>query len=228
MRPLSREQVRSIDRLAIERFGVPSLVLMENAGRGAADVLLSLGVHGPVAVCCGKGNNGGDGLVVARHLALRGVHAFIHLFESPRDLSADAAAQWRIVNELDLPRRVWQPHEIDQHALTEEFARMEWLVDALYGTGRQGPVRPPTDVVIAAMNASPARVFALDIPSGLDADTGEPHGTTIRAAHTVTFAAPKLGFDNPQARAFVGVLHIADIGFPWFLTEAFASSYGES
>src|SRR6516162_10011855 len=93
---LTREQTRAFDRHAIEVVGLPSLVLMENAGRGTADVLQSLGVRGPVAVCCGKGNNGGDGLVIARHLANRGVAVAILLFARPEELSEDAAIEWRI------------------------------------------------------------------------------------------------------------------------------------
>jgi NAD(P)H-hydrate epimerase len=223
MRPLSRDQLRSLDRRAGAEFGVPSLVLMENAGRGAADVLVALGIRGPVAVCCGKGNNGGDGLVLARHLALRGVRVGIHLFADPNELSADAAAQWQIVSALDLPRRVWDLGNIPAAELASEFARADWLVDGLYGTGLAGPVRPPLDAVINAMNAAPATIVALDIPSGLDADSGAPMGATIRARHTVTFAAPKLGFDNPDAGSFVGRVHVADIGFPASKSEESAS-----
>ncbi|MFO0966542.1 MAG: NAD(P)H-hydrate epimerase [Gemmataceae bacterium] len=215
MRPLSREQIRRLDRDAVERFGIPSLVLMENAGRGAADTLVSLGIRGPVLICCGKGNNGGDGLVLARHLALRGFPFDVQLFADAKQFSPDAAAQWRIVECLDLPRRVWDLDRLDAAELRLQLARGEWLVDALYGTGLQGAVRPPLDQVISAMNAAPGQVVALDIPSGLDADTGEPLGATIRARHTVTFATPKLGFDNPAARAYTGKVHVADIGFPF-------------
>src|SRR5262245_13420968 len=198
MRPLSREQIRDLDRRAVEEFGIPSLVLMENAGRGAADVLISLGVRGPAAICCGKGNNGGDGLVLARHLALRGFRATVHLFADPKELTTDAAVQWDITSRLNLPRRVWQHSEIAAESLQREWYRVEWLVDGLYGTGLTGPIREPHDCVIASMNEAAANIFALDIPSGLDADSGRPLGAVIRARHTVTFAAPKLGFDNTE------------------------------
>ncbi len=210
---LTRAEARGLDRVAVERLGVPSLLLMENAGRGAAETLLSLGVRGPVVVCCGKGNNGGDGLVVARRLATSGVVPRVLLFADPAKLSSDAAAQWRIVEALGLPRQV-VADAVDGVELASLFARADWLVDALFGTGLTSPVRPPFDALITLMNASPARTFAIDLPSGLDADTGEPMGPTVRARHTVTFVAPKAGFRNPSASAFLGRVHVADIGVP--------------
>jgi NAD(P)H-hydrate epimerase len=209
---LTRSQVREFDRRAVQEFGVPALVLMENAGRGAAELLLALGIHGPVAVCCGKGNNGGDGLVMARHLDNRGIAVAIHLFARPEDLSTEAAVHWNIVSKARIPARV-RP-QIDAAALRIELAKAEWIVDALYGTGLDGPVRAPLDDVIAAINANPGRVFAVDIPSGLNADTGEPMGATIRARHTATFVAPKTGFNNPAARAWLGRVHVIEIGAP--------------
>jgi NAD(P)H-hydrate epimerase len=215
MLPLSREQVRDLDRRAIDEFGIHPLVLMENAGRGAADVLVSLGIHGPVAICCGKGNNGGDGLVLARHLALRGYAATIHLFADPAEHSPDAAANWHIVSTLNLPRRLWDLADLKDHELQATWRRVEWLVDGLYGTGLSGPIRAPLDRVVESMNAAGAAILALDIPSGVDADTGEPLGPAIRARHTVTFAAPKIGFDKTASRPFTGTVHVVDIGFRW-------------
>ncbi len=206
---LTRAQTRAFDQRAIAEFGIPALVLMENAGRGTVDVLQSLGVRGPVVVCCGKGNNGGDGLVIARHLANRDIPALALLFAAPAELSPDAAAQWHIVQQLRLPARVWTG---DEPQLAEELGKAEWVIDALFGTGLTGPMRPPFDRVAATINASPARVLAVDIPSGLDADTGLPMGTTVRAEHTVTFVAPKAGFQQPAAADWLGQVHVADIG----------------
>src|SRR4051794_8918950 len=118
---LTRDEVRAFDRRAIEEYGVPSLLLMENAGRGAVDVLQALGVRGPVLICCGKGNNGGDGLVMARHLATRGLSAKVLLFAKAEQLTEDAAAQWRIVQQLGLPAEVWpEGAPLDQMRLTAE------------------------------------------------------------------------------------------------------------
>lgn len=217
---LSRQQVRELDRRAIEEFGVPALVLMENAGRGAAELLVSLGVHGPVAICCGKGNNGGDGLVMARHLQNRDVAVTVHLFARPDSLSPEAAVHWAIVEKSRIPAVIWPQTTLDQDKLARELAGAEWIVDALFGTGLEGPVRPPFDKVIAAINAPPAQVFAVDIPSGLDADTGEPMGPTIRARHTATFVAPKKGYANSAARQWLGQVHVVDIGVPKILIDA--------
>src|SRR5947209_5571043 len=104
---LTRAEVRALDRRALDEHGVPGVVLMENAGRGAAEVLLSLGVHGPVVVCCGKGNNGGDGFVIARHLANQQVPVSVLLFADPATLTGDAAVNYRIAAKLGLPVGVW-------------------------------------------------------------------------------------------------------------------------
>jgi NAD(P)H-hydrate epimerase len=211
---LSREQVRAIDRRAIEEFGVPGVVLMENAGRGAAEVLLSLGARGPVVVCCGKGNNGGDGFVIARHLDNRTVPVRVLLFARSEELTGDAALNYEIVRRSGIPNDVRGDQPVDGDALRRDFAAAEWVVDALFGTGLAGAVRPPFDAVIGAINASGAKVLAVDIPSGLDCDTGEPLGATVRAQHTVTFVALKKGFAQPAAREWVGEVHVADIGAP--------------
>jgi NAD(P)H-hydrate epimerase len=205
---LARTEVRAIDRFAIEHLGIPSALLMENAGRGAAQILQALGINGRVVLCCGKGNNGGDGLVIARFLANWHHELEILLFAKPDELSADASLQWKIVQNMRLPAQIVTDFE---NQLTS-LAAADWIVDALYGTGLTGAVRPPLDGVIESINASGRRVFAVDIPSGLDCDSGSPLGGTIRAQHTVTFVAPKLGFRNPAAEAYTGTVHIADIG----------------
>lgn len=209
---LTRQQVREFDRRAIEDFGVPALVLMENAGRGAADVMVRVGARGTAVICCGKGNNGGDGLVMARHLENRGLRVLIHLFARPEDLSPEAAVHWNIVAKAHMPTQIWT--DIDDHALAAALAQADWIVDALYGTGLQGPVRSPMDRVIAAINNAGKQVLAVDIPSGLDADTGTPLGTAVRARHTATFVAVKKGFANSAALAWLGEVHVVDIGAP--------------
>jgi NAD(P)H-hydrate epimerase len=113
--------------------------------------------------------------------------------------------------------------EMDQAALQRELGAAEWVVDALFGSGLQGPVRPPFDSVIAAINGSGARVLAVDIPSGLDADTGKPMGPTIRAHHTATIATSKKGFARPEAAAWLGEVHVIDMGAPRRALEEAAS-----
>jgi NAD(P)H-hydrate epimerase len=211
---LTRDQSRDLDRRASDEFGLPGVVLMENAGRGTAELLVALGVTGTVAVCCGTGNNGGDGFVIARHLDNRGVAVRVLLFGRPDDLHGDAAVNYRVIACSNLPIGVHAEKAVDREALTRDLAAADWVVDALFGTGLTGPLRAPFDAVVAAVNASGRRVLAVDIPSGLDCDTGRPLGPTVRAEHTATMAAVKKGFVEPAAKEWVGQVHVIDIGVP--------------
>jgi NAD(P)H-hydrate epimerase len=219
---LTRDQSRQLDRRAIDELGIPGIVLMENAGRGMAELLLSLGISGRVVVCCGKGNNGGDGMVIARHLANAGVAARVLLFADPASLPADARTNFTIVERMSahdanqLPAHgglslATFPDDFDDAVLETELAAAEWIVDALFGSGLRGAVPDPFDRVIAAINADPARVLAVDIPSGLDSDTGHPTGPVIRAGHTATVAAPKNGFRESDAAEWLGQVHVIDL-----------------
>ena len=210
---LSCAEVRECERRAIEDLGLASLVLMENAGRGLAELLLSLGAAGRVVVCCGKGNNGGDGLVLARHLDNRQVPVRVLLFARPTELSPDAALNYRVLAGSG-PELIVYEAEPDWAHLAGELAAAEWVVDALFGTGLRGPLRPPFDRIVAAINDGPARVLAADIPSGLDGDTGRPLGPTVRAAHTGTMIAWKRGFAQPGASEWTGQVHLIDTGLP--------------
>jgi NAD(P)H-hydrate epimerase len=215
---LNCAQARRIDQIAIERFGLSGLVLMENAGRGAADVLCQLGIGqlgigGPIAICCGKGNNGGDGFVIARHLALRGHAVRVALFAPPDEVAGDAAVNLRILRLAG--------QAIETFVETPEPGRLAaflngsaWIVDALLGTGARGEPSMLFAAAIEAANACPTPKLAVDLPSGLDCDTGEPARSTIRAAHTCTFVAPKIGFARLAAKAFLGQVHVLDIGAP--------------
>jgi NAD(P)H-hydrate epimerase len=210
---LTREQARALDRKVMEKVGVPGVVLMENAGRGVAELLRALGVQGLVLVCCGKGNNGGDGFVVARHLDNAGVAVRVLLLARPEELTGDAAVNYRVLTHSPVLIEVLSESPSDAE-LRRELASADWVVDALFGSGLQGTVRPPFDRVIGAINASMARVLAVDIPSGLDSDTGRPLGVAVRAHHTATIAAPKKGFAEPGAGAWLGCVHVIDMGMP--------------
>jgi NAD(P)H-hydrate epimerase len=210
---LSRDEARALDRRAMDECGVPGVVLMENAGRGCAELLQSLGIHGRVVVCCGKGNNGGDGFVIARHLDNAGVDVAVQLFADPAGLTGDAAVMYRVLAHSG-PPIVTHPGNVDEAQLRRELARADWVVDALFGSGLTGALRAPFDRIVSAINESPARVFAVDIPSGLDCDTGLPLGATVRAHHTATIAAMKKGFDKPEAQEWLGKAHVIDMGVP--------------
>jgi NAD(P)H-hydrate epimerase len=210
---LTRAQVREVDRLATERFGMSGLVLMENAGRGVADVLCSLNPRGQIVICCGKGNNGGDGFVIARHLDLRGLPVRVLLFANPAELTGDAAANYRILDKCGAAIETFTvPIEIER--LSQRLGEADWIVDALLGTGATGEPRSPYAEAVAAINGSGRPVVAVDLPSGLDCDTGVAAHNTIRAAHTCTFVAAKPGFFVPNAKPYIGQLHVLDIGAP--------------
>lgn len=222
---LSREQSRAIDRVAIEQLGVSGRVLMENAGRGCVDVLENLGISGKVAILCGKGNNAGDGFVIARHLLTRKHEAVTILLNNPHELQGDAKANYAVLCKLPTqiviaPAASGHPSLESHPSLTEflamHFQSANWIVDALLGSGAQGHPRFPFDAAIKAINGHQptTRVLAVDMPSGLDCDSGEPAPITVRADHTCTFAAKKSGFSNLAAAEFLGVVHVCDIGVP--------------
>ncbi len=219
-RPLSREEVRSLDVLAADEFALPTLVLMENAGRGAADRLVELagGTSPRVLVLCGPGNNGGDGGVVARRLDALGWDVTVVWIADPDKLRGDARAQWEILTRSGVPQRA----DPSADGLDARIAAADWLVDALLGTGLTRPVEGPLKAAIETMNRSGKPILALDLPSGLDADSGEPLGVAVRARATVTFAARKLGFDAPGASDYTGDVAVADIGLPGALIRRFA------
>ena len=214
MRPLSRDEARELDRRAVDEFAVPGIVLMENAGRGMAELLLSLGVVGTVVVACGKGNNGGDGLVIARHLDIAGVAVHVVLFDDAANATGDAAINRTIVERTRIRRTVLAGASFDEGRWCDILQGADWVVDALFGSGLRGPVRSPYDRIIEAINTSDARIFAVDIPSGLDADTGAAPGPTVRATHTATVVAPKRGFAAPGAESWLGRVHVIGMGAP--------------
>jgi NAD(P)H-hydrate epimerase len=212
---ISRAQSRELDRRAVEEYGMTGAMLMENAGRGVADRLCALGIAGPVVICCGRGNNGGDGFVVARHLDLRGYEVAVLLAGDPARLSGDAALNFRVIRASGIAI-----DRIDRGSLDARLAGAAWIVDALLGTGARGEPRPPFDAIIDDINAAGVAVLAVDLPSGLDCDTGQAARHTIRAAHTCTFVAPKPAFLAPGAAAYTGQVHVVDIGAPRPLTAA--------
>ncbi len=221
VRPLSRDEVRSIDRRAAEEFGLSTLVLMENAGRGAADRICELLPRGDRAViACGPGNNGGDGGVVARHLDARGRSVRVVWFAAREQIAGDASIQHTILAASGIDQQEWAG-PVDPGRLVALFSDADWIIDALLGTGLARPVEGLLRAVIESMNAGGKPILALDLPSGLDADSGEPLGIAVRATETVTFVAPKLGFARPGADAYTGRVSVADIGVPRRLLEAF-------
>jgi len=236
---LSRDEVRELDRRAIQEYGVPGVVLMENAGRGAAELLLRLNSdRRPVLILCGPGNNGGDGFVMARHLQNSAVDVELVLFAPthpvPEGKVLVGAGDPKLTPDAETSYRIWRrsgnhvTHLSDNMPITHPLVLTDrltlgkgWIVDALFGTGLSRSLRPPFDEVVAAVNASGRPALAVDIPSGLDCDTGEPLGPTIKATHTATFVAFKKGFLNPKAKPWLGEIHVIDIGAPKKLVDEY-------
>lgn len=211
---LTREQVRRVDQIAIDDYGIPGMVLMENAGRGAVEALLAFDpTLGPVAILCGKGNNAGDGFVIARHLEIRSVPVKVLLLSAPDKLTGDARQNFEILTHAGVPITDLSASVtmagLDQHARSAR-----WLVDALLGTGAKGEPREPFATAIHWMNSQPARRLAVDVPSGLDCDTGVPSAATVRADLTCTFVAAKRGFLTDAAKPYLGELRVLSIGVP--------------
>lgn len=240
---LTRDEVRELDLRAIEEHGLRGIVLMENAGRGCAELLMELNPEKkPVLILCGPGNNGGDGLVIARFLVTQACPVNVCLFSElsvagsgdsvaadPR-LSPDAARNFVLLRRIHHVRlastRHWNTDELLRDQLFVEIRESGWIVDSLFGTGLSRSLGPPYDEIVARVNESGRPVLAVDIPSGLDCDTGEPLGPTIRAAHTATFVAPKRGFLNPNSREWTGEVHVIDIGAPPVLVEEYRARGG--
>jgi NAD(P)H-hydrate epimerase len=214
---LSRQELRNVDRCATECLGVPGVVLMENAGRNVADAIEDFlgGLTGrSVAIVAGAGNNGGDGFVVASHLAMRGAKVTTFLTCPPEKLSSapDAKINFDIITKLghDIRQTVGQ----DIAGLAGQLKGFDLIVDAVGGTGISGPLRGDTAVAVEQINAAGRAVVAIDIPTGLDCDTGQAAGPAVRARMTVTMFARKKGFDAPGASAYTGEIRVVDIGIP--------------
>jgi len=234
---LSREQVRRVDRIAIEQFGIPGIVLMENAGRSCAEILVnrvekSNGIEPSgqaVVICCGVGNNGGDGFVIARHLFNWGVAVKILLFSPPilehRDLTEmlpeDAATNWRISQKMGIETQ-YVALDVDSFELNSLSEQMQsvagkpttWVVDALLGTGSRLPLRSPLNHVIECANSIQCQRMAIDIPTGMDCDSGETDRSVFHAGVTCTFVAKKPGLVSKNGRQYCGDIHVVDIGAP--------------
>ena len=220
MKIVTAAEMREVDRLTTARHRVPSLALMENAGRSVAEFIQarfpSLAKR-RIVVLCGQGNNGGDGFVVARHLRKMGAKPEVFLIGNPREVKGDAAtnlSRWKKVGKLNPDR-----------AVAKEFLAAlpsgSIIVDALLGTGVRGAVSGRLHDVINQVNErEPGRyVIAVDIPSGLQADTGDVEGVAIVADYTITFTAPKPGLVDREGIHRVGGLHVRSIGSPAALVE---------
>jgi NAD(P)H-hydrate epimerase len=209
----SRDAVRRVDAEAVSTFGIPSIVLMENAACGVANcahrMVATIGRPARILVVCGTGNNGGDGWAAARHLTILGHECTIAATGEPQP-GSDARTNADIAQRMKLPFAIGEPP-----AITD----VDLVIDALLGTGLARDVTGPAAAWIDAINNAPMPVLAVDLPSGMDADTGLPRGTAVRADCTVTFVGRKLGFLESTAPSRLGRVEIVDIGVPTILKQ---------
>lgn len=220
---LNRQQCRDADAAATNKFKIPSIVLMENAGRSCVDRLMWHHPQGKlkelsVLILCGPGNNGGDGFVMARHLYNHGVPVKVILFARAESYSDDALINLNSLSRLRLPviefDPDWSVEKVDSVFSKIKRHATSWVVDAMLGTGATGDPRPAMAKAIVAVNRLDARRLAVDIPTGLDCDTGKVSATAFQADLTCTFIDRKPGFESDAAAEVLGVVTVVDIGAP--------------
>jgi ADP-dependent NAD(P)H-hydrate dehydratase / NAD(P)H-hydrate epimerase len=229
MRILTAEAMREVDRRAIEELGVPGLVLMENAALGVVDALAERFPEAEsAALFCGPGNNGGDGLAIARHLAVRGYDPRVFLVFGGREPGGDAGVQLAICRRMGLALAELDPSSEEELVAALAAARgCDLVVDALFGTGLGRPLAGGLAALVEGLNELPLPRLAVDIPSGLHGSRADLPGPHLRAHLTVTFAAPKVAHVFPPAADAVGELVVADLGVPPRLVDEAHEAHGE-
>lgn len=213
---VTAREMQEMDRLTIESFGIPGRVLMENAGRGAAQFLFDQfagSMKATVGIMAGKGNNGGDGFVIARYLAQKGVNLTVFLLAESSAVKGDAAANLKLLSPLGIPV-IEIPDEDTFSKHKSEMQHYGLWVDAILGTGLQSEVKDYFRDVINFINGLNKPVFAVDVPSGLNSDTGQLCGACIHAQATATFAFAKTGHMLYPGAMYTGMLKVVDIGIP--------------
>lgn len=212
---MSRDEVRAFDSWAINELGIPGVVLMENAGRSCAELIVEKlrDVANPkVCIFCGTGNNGGDGYVIARHLLNRDFEVTVVICGSTEKIKGDAKINLDIIEQLGAFIYELIPGDGIEAQVRVYCKGCKMLVDGLFGTGLKGQLNDDYKLLIESINARKIPVLAVDIPSGLDCDTGQPLGIAIKATYTVTFVAVKKGFTTGHSAEYTGEIYVASIG----------------
>lgn len=221
MRSVDTKQMREIDEEAIRSYKIPRLILMEHAGlevaKAAIKNLDNAGKFKKIFIFCGTGFNGGDGMVAARHLYNWGYKIVIYLVGDESKCKKETLSNLNILKKLDIEINKFKSTVVS--SLKKRLAYADLIIDAILGIGLKGKVRKPLTGLIKCLNESNLPIISVDVPSGLDSDTGKICGTCIRAKETVTFAAPKKGFFLENGPHRVGEVILRDIGIPKELIE---------
>lgn len=226
MRVVTADEMREMDRQTIASFGLPGRLLMENAGYGAARIFKDRFENyrqKKIAVLAGRGNNGGDGFVIGRYLSETGARVTVFLLSNRSQVKGDAEANLNLLGPLDIPV-IEIPDEAAFEKYQTELRHQDIYIDAIFGTGLKSDIQGFFKHVIEWINKTGTPVFAVDIPSGLNADTGQPNGTCIQAHSTATFAYPKVGHVLLPGTLYTGHLEVVDIGIPRFIADQIAPS----
>jgi NAD(P)H-hydrate epimerase len=208
---------------------LPSVVLMENAGHGIAQHLRSIHSNGKVIICCGKGNNGGDGYVVARYLNIYGIEVQVLVFAEANDIKGDAKIHLDVLKHSGLQIEYLKLSNLEHRPLLSNLNKAEWIIDGLFGTGLTTNVGPLYFDLINTINKTKAKILSIDVPSGLDCNTGRPLGTAIIATITCTLISMKSGFLDKSAQKYLGILEIINLGISnSILQQAIIKKTGDS
>ncbi len=218
MRQVSADEMRELDQMAMQQYGIPSLLLMENAGRGVSDwIREKFGQFKPQAVSilifCGKGNNGGDGLVAARHLKNHGFQVQIVLIAFPTTLKEEAAVNFNITSRMHIPTIIIE-EPMDLRNVPNMINESDIIIDALFGTGLNSPLTDIYHETVKLINESQKKIVAVDVPSGLNSDTGEVLGIAVKANMTATLGLPKKGLYEKAGPEHCGEIRVIDISLP--------------
>ena len=213
---VTAEEMRRIDGIAIEEFKMPSILLMENAGRGVADVVLRMSKekkNSKVAIFCGKGNNGGDGLVAARHLVNNGIGVDVYLLAKKSELKNDPLVNFNILTKLT--KSIKSICDLKSfNKIKEDLKNTDIIIDAMFGTGLASIISEPHRSIIKYLNKLNIPIVSIDVPSGLDATEGKVLGAAVRADKTATLCLPKKGFLKNEGLRHTGEVVVCDISIP--------------
>ncbi len=213
MKYVTASEMKVIDRDAIEKHGIPAVSLMENAGRAVAEEASKSFSKGKVAIFCGYGNNGGDGFVAARYLIEKGYDVKVFLAGKPKPFTPETKSNFeKLVKLKCFPCTISGEEDIDK--VFPEIARTTPIIDVLFGIGIKGKLESFYVKLIDRINAVGSPVISIDLPSGLDSDTGNPLPVAVKACKTVTLGLPKIGFKSKEAKNYTGEVIVADIGLP--------------